>query len=413
MIRDVSDPFAAACREKGLELSLCTEPTTFSAWFDADKLEKILTNLLSNAIKYTDSGKIVVSATCTPATDNTAGELLLDITDSGHGISADELPKLFDVYYRSSSAGDEIGTGLGLPFVKELVDLLGGTISCRSTLHQGTTFSLRLPLTEKPAAPETVSTDRTRPSVLIVDDNDDIRLFIRQELSVDYRLLEAVNGKEGLKIAEDEQPDLILSDVMMPEMDGFELCKKLKNTPDLSHLPLILLTARGADDAKKAGLEAGAEAYLTKPFSPEILRRTIASILEGRQRLREYIARETILEPGTVEVQSTEVEFLRNAIDLVENHLDDLEFNAQAMADELAMSQRTLYRKIKSLTGESVNIFIRTVRLKVAAANIAASSGSIGEIAASVGFLDANYFSNCFKKQFGLTPSNYRTKMNE
>lgn len=242
---------------------------------------------------------------------------------------------------------------------------------------------------------------------LIIDDNEDMRLYLREVLAENYRLEEASNGQQGLEKALEQIPDLVLSDVMMPEMDGHELCQKLKTDEHTSHIPVILLTARAGEKAKLEGLETGADDYITKPFSPAELRARIQNLIELRQKLREQYSSNLSLHPKDVTVTSADERFLQRALDILEIHRSDAEFNADAYAREMGMSRSQFHRKLKALTDKSAGEFIRTYRLNYAQQLIKKDFGNMAQIAYECGFNNPSYFAESFKKQFGMLPSEF------
>ncbi len=249
-----------------------------------------------------------------------------------------------------------------------------------------------------------------KPSVLYVEDNEDMRLFVSSVLVEDYRLVEAKNGQEALALTQEVWPDLIVSDIMMPGMDGLELCRILKTDENTSHIPIILLTAKGSEEAQVIGLETGADDYISKPFSSTILLARIANLLESRRLLQERFRRSTILDPKEFTVTSADEQFLQRAMDVMAESMSDCEFGVNAFAEMMSMSRSSLYRKFKALAGQSPSFFIRSTRLKRAAVLLESGQLSVSEISYRVGFWDASYFSTCFKDHFQCTPSQYSSE---
>lgn len=416
-----------AAEQKGLKLEFHSSVSQLNLSFDPDKLEKIIVNLVSNAIKFTpEKGQVTVAV---EARDN---HVALTVEDTGAGIPPDELDHVFERFYRASDGNVAPGSGLGLSLAKELVQLHSGTISAvspvhpESAQHPGTRMTVLLPYLTAPSqapgqpdqneatgASQAIPTEDDadkRPKVLLAEDNEDMRLFIRSILTEDYRLAEAEDGQAALAQIQDSWPDLIISDVMMPNMDGLELCQTLRTDEDTSHIPIILLTAKGSEEAQVSGLETGADDYIVKPFGSAVLLARINNLLASRQRLRERFARGISLEPKEITVTSADERFLQKAMDLLEENMGDYEFDVDAFTQMMPMSRSSLYRKIKALTGHSPSVFIRSMRLKRAAALLASGQLSVSEIAYQVGFLDMSYFSTCFKDQFQRTPSQYMAK---
>jgi signal transduction histidine kinase/DNA-binding response OmpR family regulator/ligand-binding sensor domain-containing protein len=405
-----------ATTEKQLTLSHETTLSELSVAFDADKMEKVLTNLISNAIKFTDPGGII-----TVTTKQFNKQIQFIVEDNGIGIPPNELHLIFERFYRIEKHGQTAGSGIGLSLAQELIGLHQGTIEVVSPIapqnreRPGTRFVVTIPMRE----PETGSTDGlssgqeedfesdTHPTVLIVEDNDDMRCYVGSILMQEYCLLEAANGQQGFKLAQEKIPDLIVSDIMMPEMDGIELCRSLKNDEHTSHIPIILLTAKGSEAAQVEGLQTGADAYVMKPFRQAVLKARITNLLESRHRLQAHFQKEPSLQLHKISANPVDERFLKRALNVVEAHLTDYDFAMDAFSAHMHMSRSTLYRKIKAVTGQSPSVFIRTVRLKHAAELLKTGHYNISEVAYQVGFLDMAYFSTCFKKQFRCNPSQF------
>ena len=420
-------------------------------YFDADKLEKIITNLLSNAFKFTPAGgEITVTAQLNsadkraiPASFSKAGSstmvkmLQLKIQDNGAGITAEQQEKIFDRFYQTdtSHTGEQEGSGIGLSLVKELVELHEGEIAVESQPEKGSCFTVRLPLlvadyeqitvgeavvdkghsttiplinTAQDKAEATLTLSATdAPLVLIVEDNADIRQFIRQHLSPAYQVIEACDGAKGYSKAVETIPDLILSDVMMPMMDGVELCRKLKQDEKTAHVPVILLTAKASGEGKIEGLETGADDYIIKPFEASELLVRIKNLIDSRKKLREHYRGQITVEPKSITVTSVDEQFLQRVMQIMEAHMADAAFSVEALGLDVGMSRMQLHRKLKGLTDQSPGEFIRSFRLKRAAMLLTQNYGNISEVAFSVGFNEPAYFTKCFKEQFGQTPSEY------
>jgi signal transduction histidine kinase/ligand-binding sensor domain-containing protein/DNA-binding response OmpR family regulator len=403
--------------------------------FDRNKIEIVLCNLLSNAIKYCSAGdKITLEVA------KKDQYCIISIKDTGFGMEADYLDKIFDHFYqiKSAESTEMVGSGIGLSFSKKIIELHHGSIEVKSKINKGTEFSIKLPLnlnycegeidtnfinTDNIKAYETnwnenkienlnISTKEN--TLLLIDDNQDILDYLKDFLSDSYTILMANNGNEGFKIASIEIPDLIVSDVMMPGKDGITLCKELKSQITTSHIPIILLTARSSTVFEIQGLQTGADDYVTKPFNPTIIKARITSLLENRKKIRTLLLNKIQFEPTLAEIEkdtNTESAFIHKAIILVENNLQNNAFSIDNMVDELNMSQSTLYRKIKSLTGLSLTSFIRSIRLKKAAHLILIQDLNLSQIAYEVGFNDYKYFKISFEKQFKCLPSKYKAKM--
>lgn len=403
--------------------------------FDRNKIEIVLCNLLSNAIKYCASGDKI-----TLEVEKKDDYCIISVKDTGLGMETSYIDKIFDRFYqiKSAESTNMTGSGLGLSFSKKIIELHHGTIEVKSEKNIGTEFIIKLPLnlnylggdidtnfmnTDNIKAYDTKWNDNIKEnlninnkenSILIIDDNPDILDYLKDILSDYYTILLAENGNEGFEIASTEIPDLIVSDVMMPGKDGITLCKELKSQIITSHIPIILLTARSSTVFEIQGLETGADDYITKPFNPIIIKARIASLLENRKNLRALLLNKIQFEPTLAEIETdtnTESAFIHKAILLVETNIQNSSFSIETMVDELNMSQSTLYRKIKSLTGLSLTSFIRSIRLKKAAHLILIDDLNLSQIAYEVGFNDYKYFKISFEKQFNCLPSKYKAKM--
>ena len=406
-----------SAQQKQLTLSCETDMPRLKAVFDTDTLEKVLVNLISNAIRFTDEeGKITVT-TC--AQDS---QIELIVEDNGIGIPQDQHDRIFERFYRVDREGRTSGTGIGLSLARELVQLHGGTLSVESPVNPsdkkrpGSRFIAKIPLKQgESTSSERFTFDRdeasqetdTLPTILIVEDDDDMRHYVGSILAQEYRLLEASNGRQGFQLAQQNIPDLIISDIMMPKMDGIELCRRLKNDENTSHIPIILLTAKGSEEAQVEGLETGADAYVTKPFSQAVLKARLANLLESRRRLQAHFQEDPSIPLQRITSNPVDEKFLKRAVDIVEAHLADYDFAIGEFSSSMHMSHSTLYRKIKALTGQSPSVFIRTIRLKRAAELLKAGHYNVSEVAYQVGFLEMSYFSRCFKRQFHCNPSQY------
>lgn len=399
-------------------------------YFDEDVIEKILTNLLSNAFRFTpDEGRIVVSLRL-PETEKNM--LLLQVTDSGTGIPAEALPYVFDRFYQSDDSDIRRfgGSGIGLALVKELVRLHHGTITATSEPEKGTTISCLLPLNNKisvggpppgrrpnnqsrriilpeESGPEgeTPQTDEKRPSVLLVEDQPDVRKYITEKLASHFQVTQSENGRDGLEKALSEVPDLVISDVMMPKMDGFELCRRLKSDDRTCHIPVILLTARAEDTDRTTGLETGADAYVVKPFNSRELTIRIQGLISTRSRIRKKFSDKLVIKPEEITVTSRDQVFIRNLLAIVEKHIPDEYFTVDALAKEVHMSVSQISRKLRGLIGQTPQQVIRSLRMLRALHLLKNDAGTIAEISYQVGYGDPGYFSKVFKTHFGCLPS--------
>jgi len=418
-------------------------------WFDKVKFKKILFNLLSNAFKFTpDNSQIAIHISeLEPAKNAPYGFVKIDISNYGKLIPDSHLKFIFDRFFQVDQQNTQTGTGIGLSLTKSLVELHKGSISVRSNTEDGTCFTIICPLGKqhlssnqcvntiekstmnevfnKPvyvqkelrsneiiATEEALTFNKELSTLLIVEDNIEVRHFIKNIFSTKYNIYEANNGAEAIEIAKTDPIDLIISDIMMPVMDGFELCKIIKTTITTSHIPIILLTAKTSPIHKGQGYKLGANAYITKPFDAHILEVRVDNLLKSRENLISKFKKDLILKPKELTITSSDEKFLEKAIQTVEKNIADSEFNVYMFTDQMNMSRSVLFRKIKALTGQSISSFIRTIKIKRAGQLLAKTSMNISEIAYEVGFNDLKYFRKCFKNEFNEVPSEYRNSHN-
>jgi DNA-binding response OmpR family regulator/anti-sigma regulatory factor (Ser/Thr protein kinase) len=440
-VRTLVGAFSSLAESRRIALTFEAGEAALPTYFDKDKVEKVVSNLLSNAFKFThEGGNVRVELHAEAA----GGWAVITVRDSGIGIPADRVGRIFDRFYQvdGSHTREQEGTGIGLALTRELVTLHHGTIEVQSREGEGTLFTVRLPreraqyraneviegaeatdayepMVHQPLLPEETGEtgDEPRsdtydqlPLVLVVEDNADLRHYMREQFGAGYRVLEANDGEAGLQRAIEAVPDLVISDLMMPRMDGFELCRRLKTDQRTSHIPVILLTARAGGDSRVEGLETGADDYLTKPFDPRELRVRVRNLIEGRQKLREQFGRQVTLEPKAIAITSADEKFLTRAVEAVEAHMGNPDFSVERFEEAMTMSKLQLYRKLKALTDQSPSEFIRNLRLKRAAALLAARSGSVAEITYEVGFNNLSYFAKCFRAAYGMSPSEYASR---
>ncbi len=442
-----------------IKFNIKTEISELIVWFDYEKMESIAFNLLSNAFKHTpQNGSIDIEISSldkeskwVEGLDNSIGKYaIISITNSGSGISAEDQKHLFERFFTKSNKSDynTKGFGVGLELTKRMVEMHKGLITAKSIPsndHAGlTSFTIYLPLgkehltedelienkegllnknfkTEIQTLTEDVSdfghnegeellyrlTNGEKPVLLLVEDNQEVRNFIKELLSDFYEVTEAMDGEVGLEKAIETSPDLIISDVMMPKMDGIEFCKRLKTDLRTSHIPIILLTARSSMAFKLEGIEHGADDYISKPFSAKYLIAKINNILKQKDIMKSYYARQTILEPQRIEVESVDEKLLKKAVEYILNNLENPALSVENLSKELGLSRVHFYRKIKSLTNLTAVDFIRSIRLKRAATLLQQNKFTIKEIQQMVGFDNSDYFRKCFKAQYDLTPSEY------
>jgi DNA-binding response OmpR family regulator/anti-sigma regulatory factor (Ser/Thr protein kinase) len=432
----VARTFVPFAERKAIAFEVTPPPAPVSVYADPGHLDRILSNLLSNAFKFTPqhgSVRLRVSAH--------NGAARIAVRDSGPGIPAAERSRVFDRFHRvESTAGNQPGTGIGLALAKELVGLHGGSISLESEEGFGSTFVVTLPLgrahladdqvagdgaytasgthrtiqlpampgtpaAEAPAAEEDVTT------VLVVEDNEEVRAYVRQHLAPVYRVLEACDGEAGLEMTKRLLPDLVLSDVMMPGMDGYALCRAIKSDPETDFIPVVLLTARAERDDRLAGLREQADDYLTKPFDVRELTTRIENLIAIRRRLRDRFTTAPAVVPPPPEPETADpadAAFLQRVHAAVEAHMSEEDFSVEHLARAVAHSRGHLHRRLRGLAGESPSDLIRRTRLERAAGLLSARAGSVAEVAYSVGFKSVAHFSNAFKERYGVRPSGFK-----
>jgi signal transduction histidine kinase/ligand-binding sensor domain-containing protein/DNA-binding response OmpR family regulator len=467
-LKGILHAFDSLAVQKELELIFKTEAEEITLYFDPEKLEEAISNLLSNAVKFTPAGGRITLAVkikkAMPATKDT-DFLEVSVSDTGPGIPRDQLAHIFDRFYQADSTYEHHlkGTGIGLAIAREIVEFHGGSISAHSPEAEGsgTAFVIKLPMGDAHLAPEEIvdsSTARFKPHqphkipaidvmekeeedagqngiepgvpaddkaetinevgidaamtgkniILVVEDSADVREYIRSALETLYAVLETKNGQEGLEKAREIVPDLIICDIMMPGMNGYELCRELKNHRMTSHIPVILLTAKASEESIIEGLETGADDYITKPFSTKILLARIKNLIDLRLHLQQTLKREMTLKPAKMNVSPIDKEFLNDLQKVIEENISDPEFNVEELSKKLYIGRTTLYRKIHALSGESPTEFIRSYRLKQGAELLKKGFGSVLEVAFEVGFSSATYFTRCFKKKFHQLPTAFK-----
>lgn len=416
--------FSASAQKKHITISM-DAPDTIMLRADQDKIERICYNLLSNALKYTSEGGEI---TLTAKEEN--GRVMISVADNGCGISSDELPYIFDRFYQAKNAGR--GTGIGLAIVKAFTELHHGEVSATSIEGKGSTFTIHIPVRQKgevtnqptekieqlvePSSAEEVlnqarhideliqpyQTDK--PEVLIIDDNIDIRTYLRSVLSEKYNVSEAADGKAGLELARKIVPDIVLSDIMMPVMDGLAFCQQLKTDKAISHIPVILLTARSLDEQRAEGYEHGADAYLSKPFSLRLLFSRIDNLIQSRKKLSKLFSNSDENDAFEKLSNETDKTFAAQLRKIIQDNLSDNEFNVERIGDEIGLSRVQLYRKVKALTGYSPVEMLRKARLTRARHLLRTTEKTVSEVAYAVGFSTPSYFSKCYKDEFGESP---------
>ena len=423
--------------QKNISISLSHNADDMQLVFDKEQLEKVFFNLLNNAFKFTPAGgKISLTAALQ------SGKIITKVMDNGRGIAPEFMDNIFESYFQVPDYEvQNTGYGIGLALAKNIVEQHGGNISVESTTDEhdgenGTIFTVTLPqnnidtptiinysktiLSQTTAnsivalsveSPEKSTVTDKIATILIVEDNAELRNVIVEHFACQYCVLESSNGSRGLDIALESIPDIVISDVMMPEMDGFEFCAALKKDKRTSHVPVILLTAKSAQRDHVTGLETGADIYLTKPFSTRILELHVQNLLAARERLWEKFSKQVTAPVKAAELHyyrnNIDKEFLMNLTEIVDKHFEEEDFGVEKLSRKIAMSAPILYKKLKAVTGLTVNEFIKNHRMQKAGEMLLQTNMNVNEVAFTVGYNDTKYFSREFKKKFGKTPSEY------
>lgn len=430
-ISEITESFTDIAEKRRIQLSCKSDIDHLDALFDLDKLEKIMFNLLSNAFKYTpENGTIEVATDIQENGKETW--ITIKVKDNGIGIPPDKQEKIFERFFQVDAQGAIIsqGSGIGLALTREFVKIHGGTIAVNSEPEKGSCFIVSLPLHDFSGmkAPEEQKTihyeevpdssqdkefekenrlNAAKPLLLLVEDNEDFRFYLKDNLVQRYTVIESSNGKDGWKKTLDFFPSLIVADITMPEMDGIELCRTIKHDKRTSHIPIILLTSRASQDQRIEGFKAGADDYITKPFSFEILELRIRNLIAERETLKKMFQKQIEVIPSEISITSTDEKLIKKALETVERSISDPDFSVEELSRELGMSRVHLYKKLLSITGNTPIEFIRSIRLKRAAQLLSKSQMRVSEIAYQVGFNNPKYFSRYFKTEFGKLPSEY------
>lgn len=446
-VRNLAVSFLSAAESRKIVYSFDLQDFSEPVYFDADKVEKILTNLISNALKFSsECGIIHVQLEYIRSKERTGNTMVeISVLDSGVGIPKEEQEKIFDRFYQapSSEMNGFDGTGIGLSLTKELVELYRGSITLISEPGQGSTFKVTIPVSRGLFRDDEVLPGSTKnevpepglqkdpegyvslnykeiddglnqkrinqPVILVVEDHEELGNYIKKQLDVDFHIIQAGNGKEGFIKATETIPDLIVSDLMMPEMDGLELCEMIKNDDRTSHVPFILLTAKADQTSKLDGLQKGADAYMLKPFDSSELRIRVKNLIDQRNMMREKFSKGYFSDLKLNKVSSADDRFLQKTTEIIVEHIADDQFTVEMLSQSLAMSNSQLYRKLQALTGLTPSHFIRNLRLKQSLILLEKHYDNISSIAYEVGFTDHSYFSKCFKELFGVSPSQYKS----
>lgn len=457
-INDLMQTFQYQAQKKKISFTFDKEigdADTLKVWIDLNNFDKVLMNVLSNAFKYTSEGGSI-HVRLTTGHDSTYRGALKDyfeisVTDNGIGINKDKIKQIFERFYQINNdmTQSNFGTGIGLHLARSLVKLHHGIIEAENREDErGIRFIIRLPLgsdhlkTDELETPEETGSDivmsqlskdslyemeedeksvsdtaqprktkaKKRHRVLIIEDDDEIRSYMRNELSTDFRISECTNGREGLDALLKEKPDLVISDTMMPEMDGIELCRRMKQNINVNHIPIILLTAKSKAEDRIEGLEIGADAYIVKPFNTELLRSTASNLIANRERLRGKLIGEQQVEEKMVkiEMKSNDEILMSKVMKTINEHLANPELNVEMLASNVGMSRVHMHRKLKELTNQSARDFIRSIRLKQAATLLSEKKLNVSEVAYSTGFSSLSHFSNSFREFYGVSPTEYK-----
>ena len=431
-VKNAIEAFRPLMKKKSMDFNLSCTPENIYGYFDPDKLDKILYNLLSNASKYNREGNLI---RVTVSSDESAKEIAISVRDNGEGLTEEEVKNLFTRFYEGDYRRyNTTGTGIGLSLTRDLVTLHKGEITVNSKKGEGTEFVVVFPIskdayleeqigapvivdvkvkeeTHEPIPVDSISEKDKRDKVytlLLVEDNEDLLSLMVRLLERDYNVLAAVNGKQAIDIISTDDVDLVVSDIMMPEMDGIELCSRIKGQFDYCHIPVLLLTAKNKEEDRIDAYESGADGFLNKPFNTSLLHARIKNLLTKQERIARDFKKQLVFEVQDLNYTSMDEEFIERAIAIVQKNLDDSAFDQQQFMNEMGTSKSTLYKKLKSLTGLNTSAFIRNIRLKAACQILEEKrSVRISELAYAVGFNDPKYFSSCFRKEFGLLPKEY------
>ncbi len=439
---DVFNSFIDLAESRNIAYHFQSEIENLLIAFDKNKIEMALTNILSNAFKHTpESGAIYCRIEVEKEITSNKAFCNISVKDSGRGIPQEVKDKIFDLYYQVTMV-DSVkisGTGIGLSLVKEIMQMHEGCVTVESIEGKGSQFTLKLPLkpisedakffrspnaqpetkveianekdteTSAESAPQKEIDDSEKDLILVIEDTNELRNYLVGLLTDEFSVIQASSGEDGLKLAMAKIPDIIISDVMMEKIDGFEVCHNVKNNVNTSHIPVLLLTAKNMPENELSGFNVGADDYVKKPFNPAILIARVKRLLESRKQLKEYYGRKITLQPTNIEITSYDEIFLQKAMTYVEANLQNQDLTTESLGLELAMSHSTLYRKLKALTGLTINEFIRSIRIKRAAQLLETGEYSVSEAAFETGFSEVKYFRNYFKEQFGCPPSEYMT----
>jgi len=453
-LKEICESFKDMASERKIQLNYKSLKEEIPALFDPDKIEKIINNLLSNAFKYTEEGGTISLSISTILVDeideNNISIPVLDkknikhskflqivVRDTGIGIPSNQINRIFNrfVQIKGREVDRSSGTGIGLSLTKELIKIHNGYIQVKSKEGKGSRFKVLIPLIENEEELNTMiqfeNTEEQQNSMylmhdeevvkegpvkhdnsnkrilLIVDDNPDIRLFIKHHFEPEYAVVEGRNGRDGWEKTLETIPDIIVADIMMPVMNGKEFCRKIKKDERTSHIPVVLLTALHSNENQIAGIDAGADDYITKPFDISLLKARVDNMLYIRKALRERYSKEMVLKPTEIVLSSPDEKFLKRVIHVIEKNIDNIELDVDTLSQQIGVSRTQLYRKIAALTDMSAKEFVRDIRLKRVAQLIVQDKLTISEIALKTGFNDISYFRKCFKEKYGMSASEF------
>ncbi len=423
LLKSLAASFNYKAKEKQIDFKVNVDSLE-EVWFDKDAIEKITVNLLSNAFKFTpEKGSVSLKAR------EQNGKAFIEIENTGAHFSKAEINTIFDRFSRLENTNEEMGSGIGLALVKELTQLSRGEVTVENSREDSVRFSVILPVEKTAFKPNEILSSNSSivisnqnsesisnevddiPLMLVVDDNDDIRTFIKESFDKEYRIVEAIDGKKGIEVALEYIPDIIISDIMMPNVSGIELCSQLKQDERTSHIPIVLLTAKVDQESQHQGLETGADDYILKPFSVKLLGTRVKNLLKSRMQLRDRYSKEIILKPQDIAINTIDERFIEKVQEVLDENMTDDSFSIENFSVILSMSRMQLHRKLKALTGLSASEFLRTERLKLSVSLFKDASLNINEICYQSGFSSPSYFSKCFKETYGILPSEYRDSL--
>lgn len=436
-LEDIFYMFEMLAKQKNIKYLFYPIPDDDEIWIDADKMEKVIFNLLSNAFKYTrENGKIVLKAEKEPGT----GQFLISVSDNGKGIDEKDQPHIFERYYQAPKDDQKTtgGTGIGLAYSKGLVELHHGEIDFQSVINVGTVFFVKLKKGNSHYPKEVISTNqrfytkerlepeeivqttenenlnsnkgRKVPKILLVEDNSDLRKQIKIIFETEYKVIEAEDGLDGLRKCREKFPDLVITDVMMPKMDGIEMCHQIKQDEAISHIPILILTAKDTAETQIEGYKTGADSYLPKPFDIDVLKANIESLIKNREQLRSRFQKDIEINPKIISNTPADSKFLEKILSFIENNLSDSDYSVEQLANDYGVSRIYLNRKIKALTGETTIEFMRNIRLKHAAEMLKQNKLNVSEVAWEIGYNDIRTFRKRFKEKFKINPSEFGRK---